>query len=786
MDDCNKKCNFLPESLATKFNDLINNLRPGQDQLAQWQSGLMAVSAVPGAGKSHSLAIAATLTIQRNKLNARKYLAIVTYTRSATASIKKKIEDNLKQLELPVTGFVVQTLHGLALNIASRHPELCPINLNNSTLVTLTSSHHVIRQCVENWLSLNPARYQLLLEGQSNFEGDDSEKLRRQSVLRTEVLPSFAHSVIREAKSSGLNYEQIWDFQYSSQDEYELMAIAGGLYQQYQIIMNQNNFIDYDDLILASLKVLENQQIKKFWQEQVFAVFEDEAQDSSPLQGDLLEILAGDHHKPNLPANLVRVGDPNQAINSTFTTADPYYFNRFCDDCQLEGRLSTMKQAGRSSKIIIEVANQTLHWVNQQIKEEYQKSLPELVNNQSPFREQNIELVTENTHNNLEINPPSEGQGLEIYTPIDIYETVDLIKERIIKLFEKSEHREQDNFAILVRENNQGKFLEKHLQSLKNEHNIKVKLINDQENYAHIPKQILALLKFIDRPHSPDNLKNALEVLQSKGLIAEQDLNALSIYPEKFLYPTPLEPEKNELEKQAQSYCLDLLKTRLELPHYQLMAWLGIKLNYSGSDLATLHKLSERINQEIISRSSLKATISALENLIQAEKFEGVEEEGEEIYTQKGQVTILTMHKAKGLEWDYVFLPFLHKNILPGKPYIPEQAKFLGDFYLPEVARTILRSAIHQQKEEGFINKLPSILEAWQEANYLKKAEEYRLLYVAMTRAKKLLWMSSAENAPFLWQFVDDNNHHISLQNQDPCPVILMLKDKFKNCYFNN
>jgi DNA helicase-2/ATP-dependent DNA helicase PcrA len=93
--------------------------------------------------------------------------------------------------------------------------------------------------------------------------------------------------------------------------------------------MRSRDFIDYDDMILAALRVLENDSARRIEQNQVFAVFEDEAQDSSPLQTQLLEILATDvdsslltPHSP-LPTphsalNLVRVGDPNQAINSTF------------------------------------------------------------------------------------------------------------------------------------------------------------------------------------------------------------------------------------------------------------------------------------------------------------------------------------------------------------------------------------------------------------------------------------------------------------------------------------
>jgi DNA helicase-2/ATP-dependent DNA helicase PcrA len=48
-----------------------------------------------------------------------------------------------------------------------------------------------------------PILYQQLIEGRQ-FDGEETERLRRQSVLRTEVLPSLADTVIREAKSSGI------------------------------------------------------------------------------------------------------------------------------------------------------------------------------------------------------------------------------------------------------------------------------------------------------------------------------------------------------------------------------------------------------------------------------------------------------------------------------------------------------------------------------------------------------------------------------------------------------
>ena len=748
--------------LEERLQQLRKSLRPGQQSLADWQGGQMAVSAVPGAGKSHSLSIAAAIAIARHQLHSRKQLVVVTYTRSAAASIKSKIRTQLKDLFLPPGGFVVHTLHGLALNIANSQRELSGLDLDNVTLVVPNTSHRIIRSAVEKWIATHSRKYEVLLEG-IQFDGEETERLRRQSVLRTEVLPSLADTAIKEAKSSGLSPEDLERISANATDEYQILAIAAGLYAEYDKQLRSRELIDYDDMILAALRVLEYEPIRMLWQNQVFAVFEDEAQDSSPLQERLISTLAGNSNNPDTPPNLIRVGDPNQAINSTFTPADPIYFNWFCQTCEQQKRLATMNQAGRSSKIIIDAANFVLQWVNQHFKQ------------QLPFRPQEIcPVATDDPQ--PEANPTPAGKGLEIYRPVDINHTVELIGKRAIELLENNPGK---NAAILIRENRQGRFIAEQLAYLSREHHIRLYEVSEVERHSQIPGEILKLLQFIDRPHSPDNLKAALEVLEQRGLIAAQDLNALATYPEQFLYPTPLNPEQKPHVEQARRYCCNLLRARLELPHYQLISFLGMSLKYTGSELATVQKLSERINLQIIRHSSLKSTIAALEEIVSSEKFEGVEENTDDKYTREGQITIITMHKAKGLDWDYVFIPFLHEDLIPGQPWVPTAGRFLGNFTLSEVARAQIRTAVHTQ----YIDRekpvsIPHPLKAWQEAEQLKKAEEFRLLYVAMTRAKRLLWLSAAENGPFRWNtFRSDRANN--LQRKRPCPVLPALVRKF-------
>jgi DNA helicase-2/ATP-dependent DNA helicase PcrA len=761
-----------PNNPEIESQKIYNSLRSGQQKMADWKGGQLAVSAVPGAGKSTGMAATAALTIYRYKLHSRNQLVIVTFTRSAAVNIKNKICENLNKLNLPQTGFIVHTLHGLALQIAARHPELSDLNLETSTLVTLTQSHQLIRTCVEQWIINNPTHYQRILEGRE-FDKEETERLRRHSVLRTEVLPNLATVVIHEAKSSGLFPQDLWEISETiTGDKYNILAIAAGLYENYERLLKSRNFIDYDDMILGALRVLKNPTIKTLWQKQIFAVFEDEAQDSSPLQTELLEILATDANNQENTQNIIRVGDPNQAINSTFTPADPIYFRKFCQDCLQQEKMATMAEAGRSTPIIIDAANFMLQWVNRDFfKDKNRANL--LI--ETPLKDQIIQPVAKDDPQ-PNANPAPEGLGLEICEPDDIYHSVKLIVARVQELFSNNS---EANAAILVRTNNQGKFIAEYLNKEENcqlkegldKSGVMIYEVREMERYSQVPKEILTILQFIERPHSPDFLKAALTVASQRDVIPKQlDFNAIATQSEKFLYPVPLDPPQSENEKKCRYWCCELLKARLELPIYRLIAFIGLKLKYDQTELATTDKLADHLVKQTKGSHSLNNIITNLSEIVNSERFSAVnieEDRNEELYTKKSQLTIITMHKAKGLDWDYVFLPFLQAKIIPGELWVSQNQKFLGDFSFEEVARSQIRSRLHQK------NNIPDVKKAWENAKALKTAEEYRLLYVAMTRAKKLLWMSAEKKGPFSW------NNLNQLEYQKPCPLIPALKQQF-------
>jgi DNA helicase II / ATP-dependent DNA helicase PcrA len=747
--------------------EMRSSLRAGQQRLADWKAGELAVSAVPGAGKSHSMAVAAALTIAREQLHQRRRLIVVTLTRSAAANIKHKIDRSLRELSLPPVGYSVSTIHSLAWSIANSYPELSGIDLSDRTVIAPQPNHKLVRTTVERWLPKNADRYRTLLIGQG-FDGEETERLRRQSALKSDLLPNLTLVAVSEAKSSGLSPADLWAISDRDPDEYNLLGICAGLYGEYQTQMQELQYIDHDEMIAGALRVLHNDGACRFWQSQIHAVFEDEAQDSSPLQEKLLRILATNQDT----TNFIRVGDPNQSINSSYTSADPTYFRQFCDDCDQIFSLARMDAAGRSSQEIFRAANFLARWGNRFLQMERLPEEPTDLQQETAastvFWEQDIQAVEVG---DPQPNPVKIAAGIEIHRPQTIWDSIDQIGQRLIELFEK----EADlSAAILVRDNRQGRFVRDKLSEiLQHQDRIKINMAGVSDRTSRIPINILQVLQFIARPHSSDNLKKALDVLLERKLIAAQDTNALAVAPERFLYPQINDAPIATVAEKAQEYCRSAIGARSRIPHYQLIGYLASWLEYDDLELATADKLSEYVAKQTFGKDSIEEIIQALQEIVQSERFTNIDEEVDELYTASGQVTIATMHKAKGLDWDVVFLPFLHADIIPGNAWVPKSEQFLGEYNVSEVARTKIRAVAHGLK-------LPSNELAYDRAQFLKKAESLRLLYVAMTRAKRLLWMAAEREAPYSWSNFDYQKSGAKLTAKYPCPAIPALEKFLK------
>ncbi|MGH2537985.1 MAG: UvrD-helicase domain-containing protein, partial [Candidatus Promineifilaceae bacterium] len=333
-------------------------LRPAQEKILDYRQGKMAISAVPGSGKTTTLALLAAELIARGQLDPTlgRSILIVTYLNTSVENFRANIGRRLAALELPPEGFEVRTLHSLALEIVRAAFGGGP---EGPAVADEGQANHLLARAVDSWTESNPALWAAFLSG-----GGPQHRVRWRDTTE-----GIARQFIREAKNGRLRSESVLaavqqaaqtasgevNGDEESTPDYGLLWMMAGIYDRYQSALGWQGVLDFDDLVWRSVDLIESRPdlaaaLRGRWP----YVLEDEAQDSVPLQETLLELLTG----PD--GNWVRVGDPNQAITSTFTAAHPRFFNHFL--ARPDVVALPLPNSGRSSRKIIGAANQVMEW----------------------------------------------------------------------------------------------------------------------------------------------------------------------------------------------------------------------------------------------------------------------------------------------------------------------------------------------------------------------------------------------------------------------------------------
>ena len=334
--------------------------RPGQKDVLSYKSGRMGISAVPGSGKTHTLSCLAAQLVADQNLQDDQEVLIVTLVNSAVQNFSSRIAAFIQEKGLlPNFGYRVRTLHGLAHDIVRERPDLVGLSDQFSILEERESSA-IIHSIVSNLL---PSRKDILLAYIQDI--NDLEKYEVQKRWAETVEQICANS-ISIAKDQPITPHQLEEMISSSGLEDPLILLVRDVYTEYQRALNMRSSVDFDDLISLALKAftLDPEFLERKRRQWPF-ILEDEAQDSSRLQEKILDLLSG------ADGNWVRVGDPNQAIFETFTTASPYYLRRFLSSKRV--KRNNLEHSGRSTRSIIFLANELIRWTkslsDQQLKE---------------------------------------------------------------------------------------------------------------------------------------------------------------------------------------------------------------------------------------------------------------------------------------------------------------------------------------------------------------------------------------------------------------------------------
>ncbi|MBD3279319.1 MAG: AAA family ATPase [Candidatus Pacebacteria bacterium] len=291
---------------------MLKQLNREQCQAVQHQQDPAVVLAGAGSGKTRVLTTRAAWLIQQQQLNPEEVL-LVTFTNKAAGEMNKRVFDLTNQ-QLPFSG----TFHSLCARILRRDGQQLQLD-PNFTIYDSTDQRALIKQLYQK----------------HKFDQ------KKHPLNKTRAL-------ISQAKNEMLSPNQYQELATGFHQEF-----AAQVYQLYQQALKDQQAVDFDDLLLLTVKLLKNQsQIRKKYQQLFSHVLVDEYQDTNKAQYQLTKIFAQPQN------NLFVVGDFSQSIYA-WRGAD--YRNLFYlkqDFPQLtEYRL---EQNYRSSQTILDAATQVI------------------------------------------------------------------------------------------------------------------------------------------------------------------------------------------------------------------------------------------------------------------------------------------------------------------------------------------------------------------------------------------------------------------------------------------
>ncbi len=330
---------------------MSTRLRPAQKAILDYAGGTMGVAAVPGSGKTWTLSQVAVSLIAGGALQGKQEVLIVTLVNSAVDNFRQRIAGFLTERGLlPGLGYRVRTLHSLAHEIVSQSP----------SLVGLDSGFSVVDERIADSILRTAFRasYPRYREGLGRYLIEEMNDYRRRRIVADdlpELLRQVTDNVIRHLKGRMQPPQAVRGR--LTEESSLLIKLAVDVYERYERGLAVRGALDFDDLIAAAIRALDADQtlvedLRRRWP----FILEDEAQDSSTLQEQILRKLMGGK------GNWVRVGDPNQAIYETFTTAHPKYLRAFLDKADVRRDLPN---SGRSGLPVISLANELIRWVRE-------------------------------------------------------------------------------------------------------------------------------------------------------------------------------------------------------------------------------------------------------------------------------------------------------------------------------------------------------------------------------------------------------------------------------------
>lgn len=618
------------------MNPLLNGMNDRQAEAVQTTEGPLLIMAGAGSGKTRVLTHRIAYLIDEKMVNPWNILAI-TFTNKAAREMKERAA----ALNPATQDCLIATFHSMCVRILRREADHIGYN-RNFTIVDPGEQRTLMKRILKN-LNLDPKKW------------NERAILGTISNAKNDLIDEVAY-----ANMAGDMYTEI----------------VAKCYTAYQKELRQSEAMDFDDLIMLTLRLFDqNPDVLTYYQQRYQYIHVDEYQDTNHAQYQLVKLLASRFK------NICVVGDADQSIYG-WRGADMQNILDFEKDYP-EAKVVLLEENYRSTKTILQAAN-------------------EVIRNNRNRRPKN--LWTQN----------EDGEEIVYYRANDEQDEA-LFVARTIDQLSREGYNHKD-FAVLYRTNAQSRTVEEALLKA----NIPYTMVGGTKFYSR--KEIRDVISYLNLIANPsDNISYERVVNEPKrgvgpgtvdkirDFAASQEISLLEASANIMLSPV-----KGKAAQAVYEFANLILDLRDRLDDYSVTELVELVLKKTGysAALAAQATLESQARIENI-EEFLSVTKSFDENPDNPADETGLDklsrflndlaliadtDDGEQ---ESSEVTLMTLHAAKGLEFPVVFLVGMEENVFP-----------------------LSRASEDEDELE----------------------EERRLAYVGITRAEKILYLTNANS----------------------------------------
>lgn len=608
--------------------DCTYGLNPQQAEAVINTEGPMLIMAGAGSGKTKVLTCRVANLLQKG---VRPYrILAITFTNKAAAEMRERVNNMSGPAAKDVWLF---TFHAFCARFLRMEIDKLPGYGGNFAIYDTADSQNLIKQILKE-MNLDDKRFQ----------------------------PSGILSRISNAKNA---LQDAAAFARQAGDFYEQKV--ADIYSRYEQKLQLNNALDFDDLLMLSIKLLqENKEVREKYQDRFDYLLVDEYQDTNHAQYLLTKFLAAKHR------NICVVGDADQSIYG-WRGADIQNILDFERDYP-DAKVIKLEQNYRSTQIILDAANA-------------------VIENNTGRKPKN--LWTEN----------KSGADIIYFQAVDERDEARFVIEQLQNL-QRTENKKLGDMAILYRTNTQSRIFEEML--IKS--GISYNMVGGLKFYERKEiKDIIAYLRVIFNPADSLSLLRIINV--PKRGIGDASLAKIQAYAAA--------NNVSLFEAVSNAAAIDGLSSRFVSKLDDLAGIIFELMNLAGE--APVEDLIDRVLRdtgylEELENERTPQAQSRIDNLHElisvAQEFAASEEENnlenflahvalvsdiDDTELGEDAITLMTLHSSKGLEFPVVFLVGMEEGLFP-------HARTLMDETEIEEERRLCYVGITRAKEKLFLS----------------------------------------------------------------------------------